>query len=147
MRSNVIHFLLKLTSTYDSLFNCMHIVQINMGNIAINSPVWLLFNNEWVKHNPLHCLSLALVVVCLFFSCILCFWNKHNVSALFNSGRHYNFFWWEYAVFSMSKSLRVLQKARVKIVARAIYTYLFFSYTYILLFCWKIKSCCDSLAN
>ena len=37
------------------------------------------------------------------------------------------------------------QKARIKIVARAIYTYLFLiSYTYTLLFRWKIKkSCCD----
>ena len=39
------------------------------------------------------------------------------------------------------KTLRVLQKARIKIVARAIYTYLFFPYTYNLFFCWKIKSC------
>ena len=46
-------------------------------------------------------------------------------------------------VFSIWKSLRVLQKARIKFVARAIYTYLSFSYTYTLLFCWKIKSCCD----
>ena len=45
--------------------------------------------------------------------------------------------------FSIGKSLRVFQKARIKIVARAIYTYLFFSYTYTLLFRWKIKSCCD----
>ena len=36
-----------------------------------------------------------------------------------------------YAVFSIRKSLRVLQKARVKIVARAVYTYLFF-FLYIL---------------
>ena len=42
-----------------------------------------------------------------------------------------------------SRSLRVLQKARIKIVARAIYTYQFFSFTYTLLFCSKIKSCCD----
>ena len=39
--------------------------------------------------------------------------------------------------------MRVLQKARIKIVARAIYTYLFLSYTYTLLLCWKIKRCCD----
>ena len=39
------------------------------------------------------------------------------------------------------KSLRVLQKARIKFVARAIYTYLSFSYTYTLFICWKIKSC------
>ena len=45
------------------------------------------------------------------------------------------------AVLSIRKSLRVLQKARIKIVARAIYTYLFFSYTYSLLFCGKIESC------
>ena len=41
------------------------------------------------------------------------------------------------------KSLRVLQKACIKIVAHAIYTYLFFSDIYTLLFCWKIKSCFD----
>ena len=46
-------------------------------------------------------------------------------------------------VFAIRKSLWVLQKACIKIVARAIYTYLFFSYTYTLIFCWKIKSCCD----
>ena len=34
-------------------------------------------------------------------------------------------------------------KARIKIVVGAIYTNLFFSYTYTFLFCWKIKSCCD----
>ena len=45
-------------------------------------------------------------------------------------------------LFSKWKSLWVLQKARIKIVARAIHTYVFF-YTYTLLFCWKIKSCCD----
>ena len=43
------------------------------------------------------------------------------------------------AVFSKGKSLRVLQKACIKIVACAIYIYIFFSYIYILLFCWKIK--------
>ena len=37
----------------------------------------------------------------------------------------------------------MLQKACIKIVACAIYTYLFFSYTYTILFCRKIKSCCD----
>ena len=42
------------------------------------------------------------------------------------------------------KSLHVLQKARIKIVTRAIYTYLLFSYTYTLLFCWKTRSCCDN---
>ena len=39
----------------------------------------------------------------------------------------YNYTWT--AVFSIRKSLRVLQKTCIKIVARAIYTYLFFSYT------------------
>ena len=39
----------------------------------------------------------------------------------------YNYTWT--AVFSIKKSLRVLQKTCIKIVARAIYTYLFFSYT------------------
>ena len=45
-------------------------------------------------------------------------------------------------VFSIWKSLWVLQKAHIKIVARAIHTYLFFLYIHSL-FCWKIKSCCD----
>ena len=44
------------------------------------------------------------------------------------------------AVFSIWNSLRVLQKARVKIMARAIYTYLFFFAFIYILFCWKIKS-------
>ena len=35
-----------------------------------------------------------------------------------------------YTVFSIRKSLRVLQKAPIKIVTRAIYTCQFFSYTY-----------------
>ena len=43
------------------------------------------------------------------------------------------------AVFSKGKSLQVLQKACIKIVARAIYIYIFFSYIYTQLFCWKIK--------
>ena len=47
------------------------------------------------------------------------------------------------SVFSIWKSLQVLQKARIKSITRAIYTYLIFSYTYTLLFCWKM-SCCDS---
>ena len=37
----------------------------------------------------------------------------------------------------------MLQRAHVKIVARSIYTYLFFSYTYTPLFRWKRKSNCD----
>ena len=45
-----------------------------------------------------------------------------------------------FLVFSIWKSLRVLQKAHIKIVAHAIYTYFLLSYT--LLFCWKIKRCC-----
>ena len=49
------------------------------------------------------------------------------------------------AVFSIRKSLQVLQKACIKIVGRAIYTYLFFSYTYTLLYCCKIKSYCAGL--
>ena len=48
---------------------------------------------------------------------------------------------WTPSFFSIWKSLWVLQKARIKIVVHAIYTCLFFSYTYTLLFCWKIKSC------
>ena len=48
-------------------------------------------------------------------------------------------------VFSIWKSLQVLQKACIKVMARAIYTYLFFSYTYTPLFCYKIKSSCTGL--
>ena len=48
-----------------------------------------------------------------------------------------------FTVFSIWKSLRVLQKAHIKFVARAIYTYLSFSYTFTLRFSWKITSCCD----
>ena len=40
----------------------------------------------------------------------------------------------------------MLQKACIKIVARAIYTYLFFSYTYTLLFC-RNKKVAVSSAN
>ena len=46
------------------------------------------------------------------------------------------------SVFSIWKSMWVLQTACIKIVAHAIYTYLFFSYTYTLVFCWKIWCCC-----
>ena len=46
------------------------------------------------------------------------------------------------SIFHMKITASV-QKARIKIVTRAIYTYLFFSYTYTLLFYWKIKSGCD----
>ena len=48
-------------------------------------------------------------------------------------------------VFSIWKSLWVLQKALIKIVAHAIYTYQFFSFTYTLLFCSKIKKLLQSL--
>ena len=50
------------------------------------------------------------------------------------------------SVFSIWKSLRLLQKARINVVARALYTYLFFyifPYTCCLIFWWKIKNCCD----
>ena len=47
------------------------------------------------------------------------------------------------SVFSIWKSLQVLRKAHIKIVAHAVFTYLFLTYVYTLLFCWKIKSCCD----
>ena len=42
-------------------------------------------------------------------------------------------------VFSIWKRLPVLKKASIKIMACAIYTYLFFSYTYTILFCCKTK--------
>ena len=45
----------------------------------------------------------------------------------------------QFPVFFIWKSLWVLQKAHIKIVARAIYTYPFFSYTYTLLFCRKVR--------
>ena len=49
-----------------------------------------------------------------------------------------------YCSLFIRTSLQVLQKAHIKTVAHAIYTYIFFfSYIYTLLFCWKIKSCCD----
>ena len=47
-------------------------------------------------------------------------------------------------VFSIWKSLWVLQKAQIKNVARAICTYLFFL-IHTLLFCFKIKSYCAGL--
>ena len=46
------------------------------------------------------------------------------------------------SVFSISKSQQVLQKAQMKIVGRVIYNDLFFLIQ-TLLFCCKIKSCCD----
>ena len=52
---------------------------------------------------------------------------------------------WLLPVFSLWKSLQVLQKARIKIMACAIYTYLFFSYIYTILFCCKIKRFCAGL--
>ena len=45
--------------------------------------------------------------------------------------------------FSIWKSLQVLEKASIKMMACAIYTYLVFSYTCTLLFWWKTKSYCD----
>ena len=59
------------------------------------------------------------------------FWNRLNKRNIPTS------------VFSKWKLLRVLIKARINIVACAVYTYLCFSYTCTLLFCWKMKSCCD----
>ena len=47
------------------------------------------------------------------------------------------------AVFSIWKALQVLRKADIKIVACAIYMHLFFSFTYTLLFCRKVKNCCS----
>ena len=47
------------------------------------------------------------------------------------------------SVFFIRKLLQGAQKARIKIVVLAIYTYLFFSYSCTLLFYWKVKSCCD----
>ena len=46
------------------------------------------------------------------------------------------------SVFSIWKSLWVLQKAHIKIVARAIYTCLFFFILTLSSSAWKIKSCC-----
>ena len=53
------------------------------------------------------------------------------------------------AAFSIRKSLQALQKPCINIVTCSSYTYLFLSYTYTLLFCCKIKCCCDlfSAAN
>ena len=46
-------------------------------------------------------------------------------------------------VFSIWKLLRVLQKARIKIIDHAIYTFLFFFLYMYSLFFWKIKICSD----
>ena len=47
-------------------------------------------------------------------------------------------------IFSIWKSLPVLQKAAcIKIVAHAIYTYLFFFLKHTFLVCCNIKTCCD----
>ena len=51
------------------------------------------------------------------------------------------------SAFTIRKPLRVLQKAGIKIMAHGIYTYLFFSYTYTLLFCYKIKSSSKKLSR
>ena len=53
--------------------------------------------------------------------------------------RHY------FSVFSIWKSLQVLQKAHIKTVACAIYTYQILSHTHTLLFCNKIRSCWDQV--
>ena len=45
--------------------------------------------------------------------------------------------------FSIRKPLQALQKPCIKIVTCSSNTYLFLSYTYTLLFCCKIKCCCD----
>ena len=42
-----------------------------------------------------------------------------------------------------NKNHWVLKKNCIKIMAHAIYTHLFFFLTYTLLFCWKIKNCCN----
>ena len=41
------------------------------------------------------------------------------------------------SIFSIWKTLQVLQKTGIKIMVHAICTYLFFSYPYTLIFCWK----------
>ena len=43
--------------------------------------------------------------------------------------------------------MQVLQIARIKIVPHVIYTYLFFSYTYTVLFCGKVKNCYDQIVR
>ena len=48
----------------------------------------------------------------------------------------------KYSLFHIKITASV-KKARIKILACAVHTYLCFSYTYTVLFCWKIKSCCD----
>ena len=65
---------------------------------------------------------------------------EYNYRALARNKKNLCFAW--IAVFSIWKALQVLRKAHIKIVARAIYTHLFFYFTYTLLFCWKVKSCC-----
>ena len=57
---------------------------------------------------------------------------EYNYRALARNEKNLCFAW--IAVFSIRKALRVLQKARIKIVACAIYMNLFFSFTYTLLF-------------
>ena len=47
------------------------------------------------------------------------------------------------SAFSIWKSLWMLQKTCITIMACAIYYYLFFSYICTLLFYWKMRSCCD----
>ena len=46
------------------------------------------------------------------------------------------------SIFYM-KTTATATKTSIKIVVRAISTYLLFSFTYIILFCGKMKSCCD----
>ena len=74
-----------------------------------------------------------LLLVFFFFLFLLCTWDSIIIKI-----------WILIPVFFIWKSLHMLQKARIKIVACAIYTNPFFL-TLILwpLFFFKIKSCCD----
>ena len=69
-----------------------------------------------------------------------CFWYKNSIKKLWPSEALLS-------IFSTWKSLQVLWKTHIKVVACAVYTYLFFSYSYTLNFCSKIESCCEQFCS
>ena len=122
-----------IPSIYGSFFHA--IAAFKASNFSWKHDTKCADASPWDNHQ--------VVAAFINFQTLLCFLKYIYIAALileyfmsFHNARMVS------SVFSIWKSLWVLQTACIKVVAHAIYTYQFFSFK-CSLFCGKIKSCCD----
>ena len=114
---------------------------IKLGRVGKIGGLFYLVTVALSKFIFLSCVVCVCVLLIYTISISILCVSQEGFRLVESNQQIYNFYKWVIlkrknivdlsSVFSTWKALRVLQKARIKIVARAIYNYLFFfSYTY-----------------